>query len=280
MGKRALFIAFVCFVLVVFGLIASPNIAIAQEKTFDEAFIEYSLKKEEYLKAHDEYRAARANYLRFQTLTARDEAIAATKKMLIARDEVIIYYVDMLSARTREAEGISGSAKDETFLLLEVERNWYSEHKDRVPSAATLEDLEQDSKEARNRYEQSPGAFYMVHARVAQGKVNEYNTRFDSSMAALESKIAAIRTDTRPEYILSDTKLVTIDRFMLDAKNRGVRADEKAIEVELAIEKLPIAKKNSLNSFNQSIFLLESLKQYLREGLTLSREVIREIKYQ
>jgi len=249
----------------------------AQSETLSQVFSAYNRSKQRYEDAHREYIIARAAYIKFRTLKSRNDARDATLNMLEARTDVIIYYVQALKASLNEAVGVPSSMTDSLNLRLDEEVDWFSEHRVSLSSAATPEDLAQDSLLAKVRFENASSLFTETSAAISLGRSIDLRERTVEIFSQLRSKVDEIRNENREEYKFGEEKLQTIDRWMAEADSRLFRSSEKINVAENTIVNLGADNKKAKTSYNSLIAALEDSKQYLAESLSYMNEVINEI---
>lgn len=250
------------------------------QSEYDETFAEYKLSLEEYSRLHDDYILARSQYLRFDTLTSRNNAKEATRAMLASRDQVLINYFRSIDARTREIDGIDQSTKDRLSSQLSEQVTWFTDHRDRLPGAGSIEDLVDDSAEARKQYNTLGSVIYEPLSEIPLGRVQRFQDRLNENFLALKEKVNTIRAEERAEYQFSTRKLETIDRWIFETEDRLERSNEKLIAAQEQLDKLQnVTSLATAKSRNNQI--LEALKVILQDQKDASlrmREIIREVK--
>ena len=173
--------------LVIFFSFLSVTIPVnvSAQSVYDQTFEEYKLSLEEYSQLHDDYVLARSQYLRFDTLTSRNNAKEATRSMLAARDEVLIRYFESIIARTGEIDGLDQSTKDRLSSQLSDEVQWFGDHKASLVGAGSIEDLVADSNEARQRYNTLGPIIYEPLSQIPYGRVKRFQDRLNENFLAL-----------------------------------------------------------------------------------------------
>ncbi len=253
---------------------------VSAQSTYDQTFGEYKLSLEDYFRLHDDYILARSQYLRFDTLTSRNNAKEATRKMLAARDQVLIDYFRSIDARMHEIDGIDQSAKDRLSSQLLDEINWFTDHKNRLSGAGSIEDLVGDSEEAKQRYIKLGPVIYEPLSQIPYGRVRRFQERLNENLLAVKGKVNEIRAEERREYQFSTQKLEVIDRWIFETEDRLNRSNEKLNKIAENIDILTKAKSlSSSKSINDQI--VESLKVVLQDQKDASlrmREIVREVK--
>ena len=189
--------------------------------------------------------------------------------MLQARDDVVIAYLSMLLARLSEAISVSEVRKESLTLRVDQEIGWFTDHRDTLPSAGTLDDLVKDSDLAEKRWEGVEPLVYEVMITLPYGKISDFTQRSDSALTAVKNKEG---------YKFSNEKFEVLDRWTFETNARIVRSKEKQVEVDNMIVLIVKQRKAILKHYNDMIGVLGESQLFLKEANTFLREVIREIK--
>ncbi len=276
MKKRLISIIILVFLTL---LVRLPGTAYSQdsENGFSEAYREYNLTVEAYREAHDGYVLARSQYIKFGTLTAQNNAKEATLKMLEERDEVVKKYLIALRDRLRETEGVSESSLQGLTLGLDEEIAWFGDHKERLSTAGTLDDMISDSDDAKTRYGLISPLKYETLTAMSMGKVNDFRDRLSNIFSDTKGKINIIREEEREEYKFSSRKVQIIDRWIFETESKIGRSEEKVDEAVANSEKFGEKTKQDNRVYNRSLDLLGQSQLYLMEASSFVKEIIREI---
>lgn len=245
---------------------------------FDNAYQEYSLEVEEYRKAHDEYVLARSQYLKFGTLTSTNNAKDAAIVMLQTRDDVVISYFKAVKEKAAETRGIPDATRDALNIRIDEETNWFSDHRGRLSSAGSLDDIVKDSDEASMRFESVEPLIYEALSDVASGKISRFRERLNETFSSVSTKVGEIREEERDKFAFSTRKLELIDRWIFETENRITRSEEKQAEAEAKIMEFSGEKKRNVPIYNEVLSTLAESQQYLNEASLFVKEIIREIK--
>lgn len=260
-------------------LVSSPRQVYSQQvdDVFNQAYKDYSLVIEDYRKAHDEYALSRSQYLRFKTLTSQNKAKESTFKLLQARDEVIIKYLQALKAKAEGEEGISESTLQALVFRFNEEISWFSDHKERVPSAGSLDDLIVDSNNAKERHESIRPFIYEVLVAISTGKVNNFKARLSSIFNDTKDKVNRIKEEDRDDYKFSSRKVQIIDRWVFETEAKTIRSDEKKTEAIEMISEFGGKTSRDAKIYNSILDILGQSQLYLKEASSFNKEIIREI---
>lgn len=274
----AIFILVFCLVSISFLFVKnvrSQNTALSE---FNEAYKQYTLSLEDYQRKHSEYVLAKSQYESFQTLKSQSEAIEATKQMLTARNTVLVSYLKAMQIRLNNAIGVELTDKTEIGILIDEEINWYESQNLTIPSAETFEELEAESKDGEERYQSTINISYRTLSYVSFGKVEDFHERLVETFTALKNKIEEIKLEERENYKLSDSKLLAIDRWIIESENRVTRSEEQKQQAEESLLELSTDTNIRSNDYNAIVAELEQSRQYMKESAAFIKEIIREIK--
>lgn len=266
-------------VLIIFFFLSLVDINRSYGATpFDNAYQQYSLKVEDYRKVHDEYVLARSQYLKFGTLTSTNNAKDTAIVMLQARDDVVISYFKAVKEKVAETQGIPDATRDALNIRIDEETNWFSEHRGRLSSAGSLDDIVTDSDEAKNRFESVDPLIYEALSAIASGKISRFRERLNESFSSVSTKVGEIREDEREDFAFSTRKLELIDRWIFETENRITRSEEKQVDAEEIFAEFSAEKKRNAQTHNEVLSILGESQQYLKEASLFVKEIIREIK--
>lgn len=277
--RRQIFI--IIFLLVIFP-IANIFTVQAQESTpsatptqiisdFNQAYQNYLSTYNQYQAKYKEYIVAKNQYEAYKTLTSKTIALEQTTAMLQARDEVITTFLTTLRIKMADETQISSNQINALYLKLDDEITWFEEHKDTLTSAGSIPDLMNISLQAEQRYSQTQRYIYQSILAIF---IYQEALLQDSILAQInqtEAKINQIRTEGK-----KDTS--TIERWLLEAKNKKTRSGEKFTEAKSVEFKDNLSALELSRYYNRVISLLEQAHQYLKETNINLIELVKEIK--
>lgn len=242
-----------------------------REFNYNRALQDYLYQFDQYRQAYKDYQVAKSQYQTYQTLTAETIALEQTIKMLQVRDEVIATYLTALRLRLAEKTKVGSSRLNALYLQLDEEIIWFREHKENLTSAGSIPDLLSLSKQTEDRYKNTEILIYHSLVEIFLYQEGLIHSQIFFVISELEAKINVIRES-------GDKDVGRIERWLLEAKNRKVRSDEKLTEAQ----SLEISRRSDSNlrrqNYNRIIYLLEQSHQYLKETNQSLSEIIREIK--
>lgn len=259
------------FFLIAAFLFAKP--AKSQENQFDflRAYQDYTYNYGVYRRTHNDYVLAKGQYLSYKTLKSKTNAYDKTLAMLQARDEVIKTYLTALRLKLVETEGVPSLERDALFGRIDTEVAWYEDHRGRLASAGSLEDLVINSEEVEDRYALSEILYYQTLISILAGKENDFRERLMAVISDVKDKVAEIRQN-------QDKNTRKIERWILEAELRLTRSQEKTFEAQGVISDLKERDRDKYKIYNESQEFITESHQYLKEANSFLKEIIDEAK--
>ena len=262
------------FSFVIGLLFASPAFSQEEKLTYERSYQDYTYNYDIYRRANSEYESYRLQYIQYKTLTAQENAREATVRMLQARDEVSKTYLTALRTRLSETGGIQDDKRGPLNPQIDASVLWFADHKDKIPSAGSLEDLVKDSDEAAEYYKQKEYMLYDTLVTISIGKIAFIREKQDTTLGEIKTKVSEIRAN-------GDKDTAVLERWILDTENRLTRSREKELE---ALELMPKLKGNqdkiNLGVYEDILFKLSESHQYLKDANSYMKEIINEIKFE
>ncbi len=278
--KRILFILLVLPVLLIFPFSVHAQTPVTSEPDtpYEIAFKDYQTQIVEYQAAHQEYVLRRSQYLRFKTLQSQQDCRDATAKMMQERDDVVLSYIKSLKERLNEAVGTNDINKSAINTKIDAEYGWFADHKSKIPTAGSLDDLVKDNKKANDRFIKAQPLFTEVLSTVSSGKITDFDERLKDIFGQLKLKIDEIKVEQREEYRLSDTQIQNLDRWVFNSDNLILRAEDRQVEADALISTL-VGQSNRASGIYTTILLkLSESQQFLKEAGRSMTEIVREVK--
>src|SRR3989344_1418096 len=247
----------------------------SQEETefdFNRAYQDYVFVLDQYQKEHSEYLLARAQYLQAETLVAQTKAREETAGMLEARDTVVTTYLTAVRMRLLEAEGVSDTTKNGLFDRLVAEMLWFKDHKERISSAGSLNDLVKDSEEASARFEETQKIVYEALSAIPTGKVSVLRAQMNLLLNRLKTRTFEIRAN-------GDLDTQIVERWIIETDEKITRSLDKEIEAQSKMALFSATGRDSrvsdlCKNYNDIIALLQESHQFLREASKYMKEII------
>lgn len=255
-------------VKVIFAQSPAPS-----NNAYATAYQNFIDKNGAYQSSHNDYLTARANYLASGSLDSQAKAMQATLNMLQARDDLMVAYISAMSAKVQASQGISDGDKSSLTSQFNNEISWYNNHRGRLASAGSLNDLVSDSDEAKTRYNNS--SFIIIYTGLIDlgaGDNNFIRGELNGEINTLQAKIAEIQSN-------QDKDVSTIQRSLVDVQNKISRSQDKDGQ---AVNSLDALKPSNING-GKNIFQaaqgeLTDSNSYLKEANQGLLQIITLIK--
>lgn len=244
--------------------------AAAQEFDFQKAYEDYRFQRNQYRTAHQEYLTAKNQYLTYQTLTSKTAALNKTQTLLEKRDQALETYLTALKLKLGEETSVIGYQANMLYLELDKEILFLQNHRSSLTSASTLEDLLGLSSQFEEKYPALEILIYRAIGEILLNKERKLGQQADELITDLGNKIQEIKSENEEESLLWE-------RWLLEAENKTVRANEKQKASQLTLQNFD-QKKGLEEQFSQAQILIKESHQYLKEAVFYLAEIIREIK--
>ncbi len=270
------------FFLVIAALaIVFPSFAFSQTPppaggTFDynRAYADYVYNTDLYNKAYSDYQVARSAYFAAKTLAAQTNAQTATLNMLASRDEMVKTYLTALRMRIKETQGMADNDKNVAFSQIDTDFAWWTAHKTKLTSAATLDDLVADSNDAYDHY---PSTLIIIY----NGLFDIFAGRIDDDRSNLQRIVESIKIEVAQIKANGDKNTSQIERTLIDVDNDVQRSSTKESEAKNIITGMTLEQNQSESNnqrFEDGKTLLKESLAYLNDAEKLIIQIMTQIK--
>ncbi|MBI4100001.1 hypothetical protein HY440_03260 [Candidatus Microgenomates bacterium] len=233
---------------------------------YQTARADFTYQYSQYRGAHDRYQVAKSSYLTYRTLTAQTEAIASLRLVVQARDQVIFSYYDLLQEKLNATPGVSVNYQTTFSDVKANEKTWLAAHQKTIDAAASLEDLNNVSREFEDRYPEFDTETKQAFGTVLLAKEATLRVGTDALIDSLNTNLVRLRQD--------GASTTFADRGLISIKDKLGLYDQK-----MTAARVVFFSKNTRDPI--SVFVgqqrLSEANQYLREALTQFREIIKSI---
>jgi len=257
-------------VLIFFGLFLS--LVSAQEFDYSKAYQDFSYNLSLHNQQKNVYQKARSEYLQFDTLISKETIKQETLKLLLIRDEVVKTYLTSLRMKIKELEGLKDSQKEGYYSRIDGEYKFFEEHKNKLSSAGSLDDLIEDSDEALERYDKfSKIVIYYSLIGIASGKNSLLTAEIGKQISELKSKIFEIRSN-------GDKDVSSIERSITDLENKISRSKEKDNQALNMVNQIKTTERNKEDIYSEALKETQDSFSYIKEVNNYLLEIINQIK--
>jgi hypothetical protein len=107
----------------------------------------YQDQVEKYSVSEREYRTAKAQFFKLETLQSLEEAITKTRQVMLDRDDVLITYAELVRAHLQDTDGVEISLKTAADSDLEALIIALKEHREKVAATKDREEMKRRAQE-------------------------------------------------------------------------------------------------------------------------------------
>lgn len=265
---KKIFIVLVSLIAILFSIKAVH----AQTTGYATVYQTYIDKQGVYQQAHSAYLTARSTYLASMSLDSKDKAIQATLKMLQSRDDLVVAYLNAIRSKIDTVQGMTSGDKSSAQGQIDTEVAWYNAHNLKLSSAGTLDDLVTDSDEAKTRFSSvTKVVIYQSIITISSGNNSFMRGEITNEISALNTKIAEIKAN-------QDKNTSTIERTMVDIKNKLDRSQAKDDDAKNTMNSINVSTQNIDNDFATAQTLVSDSLSYLKEANQSLLQIITQIK--
>lgn len=264
-------------VVALFILIGFISFAPASVKaTSEQAYQDYLYQFDVYRQKYSDFKVARNEYLKFNTLTSQNTALIKTRDMIVQRNILLRTYLLLLKEKLNESTGVSDVDKNYYTTLIQNEISWLDVNSKLIPSIGSLEDANSVSRLLIDHYDVLQGSMLQIISGISIGNLTRLAKQYDINLADANALVNINRGLFTPE------KQSLFDRWLLQITNTRSLYQQKVDTVSSKVSQLKgnqggSIDTNSLLSDNRRV--LGEARQYLIEGTSYLSELTREIKY-
>jgi len=272
-------IALVFLSSVIFTFAATTRTFSQEEFNYEKALADYVFTLNNYQKEHSEYLLARSQFQQARTLASETKAIVETKDMLAARDEVVRTYLTALRLRLIESEGIDQNSKETIFARLDSEAAWFNDHKQRVGSAGTLNDLVADSNEARTHFVNfTEGVIFETLDTLPLGKITILREGLTKTLNKAEEKTEKIRQKGDHDTSIVERWIGQTDNTLTRSLDKELDARKIVLRIQSGVDERGRKTINNKASHNNVLRLASESLQLMKNANGFLKEVISSIR--
>jgi len=158
----------------------------------------------EYRRILAEFRVSREEYLKWKTLSARDGAVASSRRLLCQAAELLDSYFSLLQTLIEEQPGFEPGAKSLALSVIEERRRFYSSFKERVEVEEKLSGLEELSEEFGSHYEKGKLEAEFIQTLLSLARLAEVQGRAETFAAEVRGMVEGDAQYPGRERILSE----------------------------------------------------------------------------
>lgn len=191
----------------------------------------YSQRIEAYQTAERQYRLAKSQHQKLQSLISLEEAVQATRQVMQQRTDVLLSYVDLLYAELQDTLGLELTDKDAQSKQLETTVALLREHRTSLDSANSRDDIAAEVVAFKPLYERVTKDSEKTRSLIAVGR-----------MQLVYDKAQIVRTDIQKlqeSYEVSTLKKSERDRAYTEIERQFATTSDalRSLRQEVASEK-------------------------------------------
>lgn len=238
------------------------------------AYQEYLQEFDVYRSNLNDFKVARAEYLKFKTLTSQQTALEKTKIMLAQRSQLLRSYLQFINERLNESTSMSPSTKSVYQALIKNEVTFLNNHTALMSDIGSIQDADSVSKKLSSHYTILQSNVYQT---IAALKIAELNA-VDAIYTDLFTKSYSLFQANRSSY--TTEKQSILDRWLLQIQNKQDLFKQKTDEITSANAALKSSSTTDITTNYQKIQkLMSEAKQYLSEGTSFLQELTTSMQY-
>lgn len=248
-------------------------VSVAQADS-ERAYQDYLYQFDVYRQKYNDFKIAKNEYEKFNTLTSRTNAIDKTKVMMTSRDLMLKSYLSMLLFKLEENNGLSPVDIGTYKNILETEVKFLDDHSRLIESVSTIYDATNVSEDLESHYAVLSGVIRQSINIIQIGKLNVLSRELDSLIEYLSALVS------RYQGTYPATKQATIDRWMISIKDKKSLFDRNIEQIRQANTDLTGVGEQDLNIKSQKIQeQIVQAKAYLQDASSFMKELTETMQY-
>lgn len=258
--------------LIVLVILLTPITLISA--TSQKAYQDYLFQYDQYRLKLNNFKVARTEYLKFQTLLAETTALDTVKAMMIQRNSLLRSYLLLLTEKLNENQGITGTDKQLYQTLIQNENTFLVNHTQLVSSIGSISDATDVSKQLESHYLVLYAGIRQTLTSLSLGELMKINSEYKKNFDALQKLVEINKSSVTPE------KQSTIDRWLLQINNKQNLYQQKVEQIMTGNSQLTGTTQQEIDElFATTQKNLGEAKQYLSEGTAFMQELVTLIRY-
>lgn len=240
----------------------------------EKAYQDYLFQYDQYRLKLNNFKVARTEYLKFQTLLSETTALDTTRAMMIQRNALLRSYLLLLTEKLNENQGLTPTDKQLYQKLIQNENMFLATHTQRISSIGSTADATEISKQLESHYFILYAGIHQTRISLSLGELmktdNEYKKNFDALQQLADMNKA----------LVSPEKQSTIDRWLLQINNKQNLYLQKVEQIMTANAQFKGNTQQEMDELLANIQkTMNEAKQYLIEGTSFMQELVTLIHY-
>jgi len=242
--------------------------------TAETAYQDYLFQYDQYRLKLNNFKVARTEYLKFQTLLAETTALDTVKTMMMQRNALLRAYLLLLTEKLNENKGLTTNDKQVYQTIIQNENTFLVNHTKLIGSISSVSDATDVSKQLESHYLVLYAGVRQTLTTLSLGELITRNTQYKATFDELRTLVELNKQTVTPE------KQSTIDRWLLQINNKQNLYQQKAEQIITANSQLKGNTQTEMDEVSVTIQKnLNEAKQYLSEGTAFMQELVTLMQY-
>jgi len=238
------------------------------------AYQEYLQEFDKYRTILNDFKVARAEYLKFKTLASEEKALTATKAFVSQRSYLLRSYLVFVAERIKENPSMSPSDKSLYSTMINNEIQFLAGNAALAGSIAKLSDANGVSEQLTSHYTILQSSAYQTIVALKIADLGKLDASYYEILTKSNDFIQNNKSAYAPET------LVRLERWMLQIQNKRSIYQQKIEEIQKENATLKKASLEEITaSFTRIQKALADAKQYLGEGASYLQELTNAMQY-
>jgi len=234
---------------------------------------DFQFQYEKYRGEQEAYASARNKYLEYETLTSKNEAIKATKQVLIRRAQVLRTYFILLKKRLHSTPSVVVEEKTKLSAYLDQEIEWLEKHIEELESLANppLPQLLEISKRIERKNLEYRSKAYQTITSVLLGKARAAHGEQTAINVLLEEKVKE-NSDS--------TASASLKNWVNEAKNNAYWGGQAIERAEMFLSQFDNYQKYAdelVKILSKVQAELETAKRLFKKGVGFQKEIAEKL---
>lgn len=243
--------------------------------TSAQAYKDYLFQYDLYRQYNADFKVARTEYFKFQSLLSQNAALEKAKTVLGQRDELLRAYLLLLNEKLNEDPGLSTVEKQLYQRLITSEITFLQNHILLIPSIGSLEDAETVSGQLTTHYAILYASMRQTMVALSLGQLAMSAKQYEQILTGATNLLRTNRSGFAAQ------KQAVLDRWLLSVTDKKSLYQQKIDTITKANSLIKGSSPEEVDSLYAKVRKdLAEAKQYLGEGVSYMQELVNAARYQ
>jgi hypothetical protein len=259
------------FVLAFFLFLTVPGTAkIYAQSSYNQYLSSY----DSYREAFSQFRIAKNEYDKFQTLTSRQDAVLKATNFLVARDRLLISYLNYLSEKLNQSPSMTQTERQTYLTLIGNELTFLNSHVTLSEAVSSVNDALDVSDQLESHYAVLQVTVRQSIIAMTLSELEKYAEEIES----LSNQINSFSVSNRNQFLSNTAALA--DRWQLSVSNKLRLFRQKTAQIKQKAIALEADSPKELEANTALITRsLGEAKADLTEAVSYLSELLDVLKY-